>query len=231
MSPKLRYKHIDVRYSLHLNGGGIVFSHEFVRLVRTRIGKVGHVCEYCCGPGYIGFHLLAEGLCDRLTLTDVNPRAVEAVKATIRDNHLEDRVAVYQSDALSGLPESEKWDLVVGNPPWVLAQGRDIKVFDPGGRVHREFFERARRHLNPGGSVLFIEGGEFTDPDDFRPMMEASGFEFVEPLPAPGFTQLFRDWDQYQGVNRLTVFGVRLALVLREAYLLWCRPADFRRSS
>ena len=79
--PKFRrvsYDGIQVCYTLGLNGGGLGLSYEYVRLVKEQIGKVGHVYEYCAGPGFIGFNLLANNLCDRLTLSDVNPEAIEA---------------------------------------------------------------------------------------------------------------------------------------------------------
>jgi len=138
---KINYKNIELSYLLRLNGGGIIFAYEFVHIVSKKIGKVDHIFEYCAGPGFIGFSLLANNLCDRLTLADTNPVAVEAIKETIKNNNLQDKVTVYQSDCLDAIPENEQWDLVVGNPPWSLSskEKKDIRVYDTKGHVHRKF--------------------------------------------------------------------------------------------
>ncbi|MBI3617871.1 MAG: methyltransferase [Candidatus Omnitrophica bacterium] len=113
----INYQDIEVSYTWNLNGGGLILAYEFAHLVSRKIGKVEHAFEYCSGPGFIGFNLLANNLCNRLTLADINPKAIDAIKETIKNNHLQDRVAVYQSDCLDSIPDNERWDLVVGNPP------------------------------------------------------------------------------------------------------------------
>ena len=119
----INYQDIEVSYTWNLNGGGLILAYEFVHLVSQKIGKVRHIFEYCSGPGFIGFSLLANNLCDQLTLADINPRAIDTIKETIKNNHLQDKVSVYQSDCLDSIPDNEQWDLVVGNPPWDLVSG------------------------------------------------------------------------------------------------------------
>src|SRR3954468_5200722 len=114
---KIKYNQIAVNYLPELDGGGMTFGPQYLGVIRQKLGRIGHAFEYCAGPGFIGFSLLANGLCDRLTLADVNPEAVEAGRDTIARNHLEDRVKVYLSDCLDQIPATEKWDLVVSNPP------------------------------------------------------------------------------------------------------------------
>ena len=83
--------------------------------VKKLIGKVSRICEFGSGPGFIGFSLLSNGLCDSLCLIDINPEAVKLCKKTIQENKLESKVSIYLSDGLSNIPSSEKWDLVVSN--------------------------------------------------------------------------------------------------------------------
>ena len=183
----IRYGDIDVCFQWRLDGGGTVFSHEYIRLVAEKFGKVDHVFEFCCGPGFIGFSLLAHGLCERLTLADVSRRALDAVRETIRRNGLEDRVTVHHSDALDGIPAGERWDLVVGNPPWLLAppNARNLLLSDPDGQVHKSFYRDVGKFLAPGGSVLLIEGGKYTEPGDFQPMLDQNGLQ-VDRRHPPG---------------------------------------------
>lgn len=218
----IRYKDIDVSYLPELNGGGIIFAYEFVHVVAQRIGKVRHVCEYCAGPGFIGFSLLANNLCDRLTLTEVNPKAIAAIKETIKNNRLEDRVAVYQSDCLESISEKEKWDLVVGNPPWHLHKKgpKDIRVCDPGGRVHKKFFQDVHKFLKPGGTILFIEGGEYTNAKAFQPMIDEYGLSLIEAFSAVPFLKIFQNIKEYQPLKWTLVVFLRLCLSVREAYFI-----------
>lgn len=103
-------------------------------------------------------------MCTHLTLADINPDAVEAARFTVRRQGLEDRVTVLQSNNLRDIPESEQWDLVVGDPPHFpvalerhIEQGFVLRSVDADWRLHRAFFEGIRRHLRPGGRMLITE--------------------------------------------------------------------------
>ena len=215
---KIRYNNIEVGYLWRLNGGGVLFAHEFVRLVSQKLGKVNHAFEYCAGPGFIGFALLANNLCDRLTLAELNPNAVEAIKETIKKNNLQDRVTVYQSDCLDSIPRTEQWDLVVGNPPWDIShkEKSDIRVHDPQGRVHKKFFQDIHKFLKPDGTVLFVEGGEYTCARDFKEMAAAGGLEPIK-CTSPWARR------QYKGVSLATVIFLKVSLAFREVYFIWCK--------
>src|SRR5579885_989403 len=69
---------LEICYLEKLDGGGIALEKDFVALVKQRFGKVNRICEWCSGPGFIGFSLLAHGLCSTLCLIVINPEAVEA---------------------------------------------------------------------------------------------------------------------------------------------------------
>jgi predicted RNA methylase len=225
---KIRYKNIDVSFLWRLNGGGIIMAHEFVRIVSRKMGKVGHVFEYCAGPGFIGFDLLANGLCDKLTLAEVNPEAVEAIKDTIRNNNLQDRVTVYLSDGLEAIPETEQWDLVVGNPPWCLDPHghEDIMVVDAGGHVHERFFKNVNKFLKPDGSILFIEGAEYTRVNDFRKMVADHGLRIAGSFKPISFLDNFKGTEEYPGLRINLVILLRLGLLFREVYFIWVKRND-----
>ncbi|MFW5652775.1 MAG: methyltransferase [Planctomycetota bacterium] len=180
---------IEVTHAKHLDGGGPRTWPLFVEAVRTRMDRVGHAFEWCAGPGYIGFALLGSGLCDRLTLADVNPDAVEAARMTVRQNGLEDRVSVYLSDNLRSIPESEQWDFVVADPPHFpkplerhIRDGYVLRSVDYDFALHREFFATVRQHLNPGARLLIgesLRAGEEHQPF-FRQLMADNGFAPLE---------------------------------------------------
>jgi hypothetical protein len=179
------YNGLRVAWQAGLVGGGRSFGQDYVPLVSHLFGRVGRLFEFCAGPGFIGFSLLAHGRCDHLVLADVNPRAIDAINETIRLNDLGGRVSVYESDGLDGIPRSERWDLVVGNPPHFLAQvggAPSLLVADPGWRLHRAFYAGVRDFLAPGGSVLMQENSQGSALEDFLPTITDSGLVHVRTL-------------------------------------------------
>ena len=124
--------------------------------------------------------MLAHGLCDSLCLADINEEAVEACRRTIQENGLADRVSVYHSDNLTAIPASERWDLVVGNPPfYVDKQEYEIRAYDKDWHIHRGFYADVGRFLKPGGVILMQEANDGSTIDTFRPMIEKNGFSIV----------------------------------------------------
>jgi predicted RNA methylase len=193
---KVNYRGLSVSYLPVLDGGGMTFGQQYLDVIRRRVGKVGHVFEYCAGPGFIGFSLLAHGLCDRLTLADINPDAVEAVRATIADNRLQDKVKVYESDCLTHIPECERWDLVVSNPPHFDGSDQEykdaIRLVDPGWVIHKNFYRDVKKFLNPNASIIFQENAHATRREDFEQMIHENGLKLVDvfghtgqPKPKP----------------------------------------------
>jgi predicted RNA methylase len=173
----------EVRVSTkkHLDGGGSTFGQDFIPLLRERgMPKVARAFEWCAGPGFIGFSLLGNGLCETLCLADINPEAVAACRRTVARNGLERRVAVYQSDNLKDIPASEQWDLVVSNPPHFLDEGiGHLRYHDPDWRVHRAFFGEIAAHLKPGGVVVLQENNRGSTVDMFETMIAQAGLRIV----------------------------------------------------
>ncbi|PIQ89274.1 MAG: hypothetical protein COV72_03920 [Candidatus Omnitrophica bacterium CG11_big_fil_rev_8_21_14_0_20_42_13] len=188
MHKVVKYGNIKVSYLSCLEGGGRNFGQEFIRVVKDRFGKVSHIFEYCAGPGFIGFSLLAHGLCNRLTVADINPDAVECCKKTIKDNNLENKAVVYLSDCLDSIPQTERWDLVVSNPPhWPSDENKyrdNIRNFDPCLIIHKKFYRDVKKFLKLGGQILFQECELATTIKDFQPMIEDNGLEIREVFKA-----------------------------------------------
>jgi hypothetical protein len=101
-------------------------------------------------------------------------------------NSLDDVVDVYLSDCLAGIPEAEKWDLVVANPPH---SGTDevhptikrptIIYQDVQWNAHRRFYAGLGQHLTPDAHVVIQENSLFSSLDTFRDMLEANGLRVV----------------------------------------------------
>ncbi len=202
------YGNIGVSYTTRLEGGGRQYGQDYLGVISKKLGKVEHVFEYCAGPGFIGFSLLSSGLCAKLTLADINSASVELCRKTVRDNHLEDKVRVFESDCLDSIPETEKWDLVVSNPPHFLTDSEDIRLsdirtFDLNLRVHKKLYERVGNFLKPGGSVIIQENGNvsrlgFTRPEDFENMISEGGLKIIEVFRPPDtlYPQFYFVWSK-----------------------------------
>jgi len=181
---------LDVAHLPTLDGGGPRSWPHVTRMIRERIGPVGHAFEWCAGPGYMGFALLGAGLCERLTLADINPVAVEACRETIRVNGLEALVNVYLSDNLRDVPKSEQWDLIFGDPPHFPAplqrhidDGFLLRSVDQDWHIHRAFFEQLPPHTKPGTRLFLTESRVAGDHDELIvSMARAAGFELAEPV-------------------------------------------------
>jgi methylase of polypeptide subunit release factors len=179
------YGSLQVAWLPELDGGGRAFGQDYVPIVRHTFGRVDRLFEFCAGPGYIGFSLLAHGCCNHLVLADVNPVAVSAMQETVRLNGLEKQVTIYQSDALNDIPPHERWDLVVANPPHFSTQvssAPSLITDDVDWRTHRSFYSRVGHHLAPGGSLLIQENSEGSTPEKFLSFIDTGGLSHVRTL-------------------------------------------------
>ena len=196
-----RYGGVDVIYRPDLDGAGTVMAPTFVSFIKNHFGaeqRFGTVFEWCAGPGFIGFALLAENICGSLCLADINPAAMKCAQRTIEANQLQDRVRSYLSDNLTSIPRHERFDLVVGNPPNFFGRNPEHPAYanwagsnalrseDPGWRIHEGFYSDIASFLNPGAFVVVDEvalfsrevfmHGDHSTPWDIRPEEPAGVF-------------------------------------------------------
>lgn len=187
---------IDVYYDSCLDGGGTWFGQEYIEILQRYQGKSFKNCyEWCSGPGYIGFSILAHGLCDRLFLSDRFPLATESISQTV--DHLPDslrnRVSWALSSRVADLPPTDLFDLVVGNPPHYLECPGDDNyqriAVDPGWGTHLEFFQNIGQRLAPEGIILLQENqaGSLSGPFEFRDMIHQCGLKITGYFTSPKF--------------------------------------------
>lgn len=169
-----------------LHGGGVWWAQEFARaLIHFGIGKCQRIFDFCAGPGYIGYFLLASGYCETLAMADIDPEAMAAARFTARYNGIENLVALYTSDVLEQIPATEKWDLVVQYPPFLKPEGPQTKTvleYDQTGTLPARFYTSVKKFMRPGGLVLSLLGTGDSTPEYFRPMIEAGGGKIKDTL-------------------------------------------------
>lgn len=205
-----RYGPLQVNKGFRLNGGGSWMAPPFIDFMKREYPgrRFQRAYEWCAGPGFYGFALLADGFCDELHLSDINPKAIRAIEKTIRRNHLQGRVFAHLGAGVQALPADLKLDLVVGNPPNYYALNPkhpdyakwkdDLRPNDPGWKIHRELYADIHKYLMPDARVLISEISpreslvylphskepydirERPALDDFREMIEAGGLIYED---------------------------------------------------
>jgi predicted RNA methylase len=180
-SKRVQLAGINIVYRNELDGGGAEFGQEFVPFLKSRgMPKRKRIFEWCSGPAFIGFSLLGSELGESLCLADINPAAVAACRKTVEENDLSDRVSCYVSNNLQDIPSSERWDLVVSNPPHFIDQYvGDIRAHDPDWKIHREFFRTISPFLTEDGIIVLQENNRGSTVNTFRDMIYQAGLEII----------------------------------------------------
>lgn len=148
---------IRVHFDTSTFGGGIQDHAMFeMWLEKHHKGRTfKRAIEWCSGAAFVGFSLLAAGKADTLCLIDINPEAIAQVKRTAEENGLSDRVTAYVSDGIDGLPAEERFDLVVGQPPWAVGKQMGMLINDDASwACHRNFYSGIRAHLSGADAVV-----------------------------------------------------------------------------
>lgn len=103
---------------------------------------------------------------------DISPAALVVARANVLDHGLTDRVELIESDLFAALPDSQRFDYIVSNPPYVSSGeletlASDVKDYEPrcaliAGQRGTEVIERlvpqAAQRLVPGGWLVMEIG-------------------------------------------------------------------------
>ena len=149
--------------------------------------------EWCSGPGFIGFAVLAYEICNNLTLVDRHAPCAASVADTVLSNQCADRAQFFNLDSIASLPASETFDLVVANPPHYLTCPGDHNyqriAVDPDWQAHEEFYANIGSRLNPGAVILMQENqaGSLAGPAEFMPMIERNGLRITAYWTSPRY--------------------------------------------
>ena len=184
-----------ITYTVHdlpeLDGGGRRWGWEFPLILRQVFpDRVFEKCfDWCSGPGYCGFEMLSNKICRTLVLGDIHPPAIEYANRTINDpnNNCRDIVKSYKIERVADLPKTEKFDLVIGNPPHTNAINPRLDwdqtriLSDVGWNTHREFFDSITEYLTDDGVILLNENASpGAGPRRiFEPMIDKNGLKTI----------------------------------------------------
>lgn len=150
----------------HVVGAGGA-SANLAQLVTRR--PVGRALDLGTGCGVQVLHLA--GRAEQIVATDLNPRALELAALSWELSGVRDVDA--RAGSLFEPVEGELFDLVVSNPPFVVAPAREGKLtYRESGREGddfcRDLVRTTPRHLNPGGQAHFLANWLHVEGEDWH---------------------------------------------------------------
>jgi len=134
------------------------------------------VIDVGTGSGCIALALAKELPDAEIHATDISPAALEIARANAARHQLGSRVQFHEADLLEGM-QSESFDFVVSNPPYVGESEEDqvqleVRKFEPrlavfagptGTEVIERLIPQAHEVLKPGGSLIIEMSGTIAD--------------------------------------------------------------------
>lgn len=104
----------------------------------------GNVLDVGCGYGPIGIFVRKKTARTKVTMCDVNRRALHLAEMNCKENGVSD-IEVLESDCYSGLDTNKKFDVIITNPP--------IRA---GKKVVYEIVMNAKEHLVKNGKLFLV---------------------------------------------------------------------------
>lgn len=96
-----------------------LIEDEFLPWVEPELVK--NILDLCTGSGCIGIACAKKFVLADVVLADVDEAALEVAKINVKQHELETCIRLVQSDLFESVP-SEKYDIIISNPPYVDAQ-------------------------------------------------------------------------------------------------------------
>ena len=188
----------QVLYTSDLDGGGTWFGQDYIEVLKNRYpDRTFPKCyEWCSGPGFIGYAILANGLSETICFTDIHDPAILATEQSAKVNGWEDRVTAYLLKDLALLPSYERFDLVVSNPPHFQKtvsydSNRNRLCTDLGWQAHKNFYKNIKQHLTNDGIILIQENVKQSTIDDFKDFIDTAGLEITDSFPSQNFENIY----------------------------------------
>lgn len=176
------------------DGGGSTQYIDFIHAIGSE-KKYNKCLEWCAGLSAITFGLFDEKIINEAVLMDIYEPALLTAMVNAKNNNLSDKIKYFVCDEIKKLPSTEKFDLVVSNPPhsshgyWLVdGVNEDITgthrrlVVDEDWKIHKEFFDNITKYLNEGADIFLSESDIHSD---LISMAEQNNLKYVGFHSAP----------------------------------------------
>lgn len=175
-----------------------------VELATRYLPENGILLDLGTGSGAIAVAVAHERADVSVTATDISALALEiAKKNTKRHLEAERDVVFYQGEWFAALPTPFRFDLIVSNPPYIVAGDRHLSEgdlrYEPSGALtdsgdglsaFRELTAHSRDWLNKDGWLLMEHG--YDQAETVRKLLLANGFVSVQ------------SWKDLAGIERVS---------------------------
>lgn len=154
------------------------------------------------GSGCIAVTLATQLNDTQLMAMDISPDALSVAKRNAEYHHVSNQIEFCESDLLSAIPESQTFNLIVSNPPYV---GRnevgtleenvaryepDVALYggDDGTELIARLIDQSAAKLDPGGFLVF----------EFSPMIADKCKQLVEAHGGFDSCEIKKDFSQHE---------------------------------
>ena len=202
MSLNLTFKNnINITWNHGDDGGGSTHYVDFLNAIGTE-KKYNNCLEWCAGLSAVAFSLLDADIAENIVLMDLYEPALIKAQENAKNNKLVDKVSVRVCDRVESLPLTDKFDLVVSNPPhddngsWIdecnpnLSKDEKDTVIrltiDKDWNLHKEFFKNITKYLNPNAELYISETNSHGFIIDWA---KEVGLNLIEVFSAPALAK------------------------------------------
>ncbi len=147
----------------------------FDKWLKKYNGAKSNAIDMGVGSGVLSFQLIQNGF-ENIYACDTNKNAIIGVSKEVQRLGFQDKVTLKNSDLFENC--DVKADLIVFNPPWLLAkhdleEGIDKAIYY-GKSLFPRFFEQAQKHLSPDGKIVLIFSNlaQVVDEESMHPIIE-----------------------------------------------------------
>lgn len=202
-----------VYYDNYLEGSGTQQGQEFPKVLKYLYPNrsFDHCLDWCCGAGFVGFRLLADGIAKNVTMYDVFQPAISACEKTVKHMpaKFQNTVKFVQLGDVGQLAADYQFDLIVGTPPaygsYQLAQEaiRYYKslnvsvdnslriVVDDDWKIRKNFYANIKKNLAKDGVILLQENLKWNQPSIFKKIIDDAGLKIVRTFSTSSFGHLW----------------------------------------
>ncbi|MDD2382952.1 MAG: methyltransferase [Sulfurospirillaceae bacterium] len=147
----------------------------FDKWLKKYVGSKERAIEIGIGSGILSFQLIQNGF-ETIFATDTNKNAIIGVAHECKRLGYDEKITLNHGDLFENC--NVKADVIVFNPPWLLAKHALEEGFDKAIYYEKElfprFFEQAQKHLAPEGKLvlLFSNLAQVIDEKSAHPIIE-----------------------------------------------------------
>lgn len=152
--PSVKSEEKEIEYEINGNkfkfiSDNGVFSKNHVDIATSFMLKTiydeveGEVLDIGCGYGVIGITVAKKNSVKKITMIDINHRALELSRKNSIKNKVDEKVEIFESDGFKNI--NGDFDVIITNPP--IRAGKEVIY---------KMYEDSKEHLKIGGKLFIV---------------------------------------------------------------------------